>query len=509
VGGSFNYMGDEMRNKFAVFQGGNRPDHIKTISMAKGSGDHMLVIQSDGKVYGWGRNDLGQLGNHSTVNSPVPVAVDTSGVLAGKIVKKVAIDENFSMALTTDGKVYAWGDNSDGELGNHTKVNSLVPVAVDTTGVLSGKTIVDIAAGTNNGLALDSEGKVYSWGLNPSGWEKNNSFNTKITTVPIEVETSGVLSGKRIISIAAGDRFGVLLTADGLVYTWGEFYFDEDNKLIYHTPVLIDTSGVLSGQKIAAIDAGVFHTLALSTMGKVYAWGDNIQGQLGNGSDTDTYITPVAVNTTGVLSGKSMTAISAGFWTSLALASDANVYAWGVSTGTGYTGSHNVPVAVDRSGSLNGKSIVAISAGDEFSTVLSCDGKVYSWGDNTYGQLGNNTTTDSYFPTEVIWGVTSVEHKSGGSTKMKLLQNYPNPIRTTTTFRYTVVPNSDRHSAYQEVSLKIYDIFGRDIATLVNKKQAAGSYHVGFDASSMPSGIYFYKLQVGKKTMVRKMLVQK
>jgi alpha-tubulin suppressor-like RCC1 family protein len=144
---------------------------------------HSIALTSDGTVYTWGYNGFGQLGNGNNTDSNVPVAVITSGVLSGKTITQVAAGKYHSIALASDGTVYTWGRNNEGELGNGNNTNSNVPVAVVTSGVLSGKTITQVAAGKYHSIALASDGTVYTWGRNNEG-ELGNGDNTN-SNVPV------------------------------------------------------------------------------------------------------------------------------------------------------------------------------------------------------------------------------------------------------------------------------------------------------------------------------------
>ena len=131
---------------------------------------------------------------------------------------------------------------------------------------------------------------------------------------------------------------------------------------------------------------------------KVLAWGSNTYGQLGDSSTTNRLV-PTHVDDTGVLSGRILTAVSGGYLHSLALCSDGTVAAWGYNAygqlGDGGTAQSSVPVEVDRSGALAGKTVIAVSAGPFHNLALCTDGTVAGWGYNNYGQLGNGDTVSS------------------------------------------------------------------------------------------------------------------
>jgi len=337
----------------------------------------------------------------------VPVAVTTSGVLNGKTITQVAAGTYHSIALASDGTVYTWGYNSYGQLGNGNNTDSNVPVAVLTSGVLSGKTITQVAAGNNHSIALASDGTVYTWGYNGYGQLGNGTSGPGTNSnVPVAVYTSGVLNGKTITQVAAGYNHTIALASDGTVYTWGDNYYGQlgngDNTNNSNIPVAVDMIGVLNGKTINQVAAGRYHSIALASDGTVYTWGYNYFGQLGINSNTDSNI-PVLVS--GALIGKTITRVAAGGSHSIALASDGTVYTWGRNN-YGQLGNENntnssVPVAVNTSGVLSGKTITKVAAGDSHTIALASDGTVYTWGYNGLGQLGNGNNTSSSVPVAV------------------------------------------------------------------------------------------------------------
>ena len=183
------------------------------------AGNHSCVIASDDKAYCWGHNGFGQLGNNNTVNSLTPVAVDTAGVLASKTIKQIASGGISSCVIASDDKAYCWGSNNFGQLGNGNLKNSSTPTPVSTTGVLAGKTIKQITAGTEFTCAIASDDKAYCWGSNSSGQLGNNS--TINSGVPVAVNTSGVLAGKTIKQISAGSSHTCAIASDDKAYCWG------------------------------------------------------------------------------------------------------------------------------------------------------------------------------------------------------------------------------------------------------------------------------------------------
>ena len=172
-----------------------------------------------GVVASWGNNGNGQLGNNSTVNSGVPVAVTATGALSGKTVIQVSGGQSHACALTSEGRVYCWGYNGYGQLGDGTTTQRNVPVAIDASGALAGKSVVQISSQYSSTCALTSEGKIYCWGMNSGGQLGNNT--TTSSSTPVAVYTGGLLSGKTVVRIGSGAGTGCAVTSDGGVYCWG------------------------------------------------------------------------------------------------------------------------------------------------------------------------------------------------------------------------------------------------------------------------------------------------
>ena len=186
----------------------------------EGGESNAIALTEDGKIYTWGSNWFGMLGNGTTSSDPeLPVAVDMTGALAGKTVVDVAVGAYSAYALTSDGQVYSWGANWGGMLGDGTTTDRHVPTTVDFSGALAGKQVVDMAVGEYSVNVLTSDGGLYGWGANYSG--KVGNGTTDQTLSPAAVDTSGVLAGKSIKDINMKSSATVALDEAGQVYVWG------------------------------------------------------------------------------------------------------------------------------------------------------------------------------------------------------------------------------------------------------------------------------------------------
>jgi alpha-tubulin suppressor-like RCC1 family protein len=338
----------------------------KTITAISAGGEHTCVV-ADGQVYCWGYNAAGQLGNGTTADSTTPVAV--AFPLAGTVTAISA--GGYHTCAVAEGQAYCWGDNDLGQLGDDTTTDSSVPVAVASP--LAG-TITAITVGEYHTCAV-AEGQAYCWGSNFRGQLGDGTTND--SSVPVAVNTSGSpLEGKSVTTITAGTKH-TCAVADGQASCWGlNFYGQLGNGTITDSPipVAVNTSGTpLDNESVTAISAGSGQTCAVVD-GRAYCWGHNSYGQLGDGTTAPTSTTPVAVATSGTpMAGATVTAITAGDFHSCVVA-NGQAYCWGA-TYFGQLGNRNntnsgTPVAVDTSGSLAGKTVTAITAGTGHSAVL-------------------------------------------------------------------------------------------------------------------------------------------
>jgi alpha-tubulin suppressor-like RCC1 family protein len=344
----------------------------------------------------WGNGQYGQLGDGNFYLNPpfgVATAVPVSGLTT---VAAIAGGPHHSLALKSDGTVWAWGYDSNGQLGDGNFYPNF-PFGVATPVQVSGlTTVMAIASGGIHSLALKSDGTVWAWGFGRYGQlGDGNFYTTGNEGVATPVQVTG-LSG--VVAIAAGGQHSLALKSDGTVWAWGYGFYGQLGDGNFYGDLFTDEIQgvatpvqVISLSGVVAIAAGFYHSLALKSDGTVWAWGDGEEGELGDGIF---YANPSVVGNGGLATPvqvsalTTVTAIAGGGQHSLALKSDGTVWAWGL----GYFGElgdgnfHTVATPVQVSG-LSG--VAAIAGGGYHSLALKPDGTVWAWGYGFYGQLGD------------------------------------------------------------------------------------------------------------------------
>jgi alpha-tubulin suppressor-like RCC1 family protein len=252
-------------------------DYTITGAVSAG-GYHTLALKSDGTVWSWGLNSYGQLGDGTTTQRTSPVQVSgLSDVIA------IAGGYLHSVAIKRDGTVWAWGINGSGQLGHGTTSTS-EPTPVQ---VLTLANVVAVAAGGSHSLAVKSDGTLWAWGANTSG--QLGDGTTTQRTSPVQVTLLPGVSG-----VAAGLNHSVVLKTDGgpsgTVWTFGYNLYGQlgdGTTVARSTPVTVLTDSV-------AVAAGDYYSFGVVSDGTARGWGDNGYGQLGDGSSTPR-LTPSSV----------------------------------------------------------------------------------------------------------------------------------------------------------------------------------------------------------------------
>ena len=303
-------------------------DNLSEISAVSTSGNHALAVKSNGTVWGWGSNIRGEAATDSSFNVLSPMTVSgLSNIVA------VSAGFTYSLALDGDGRVWAWGSNSYGQLGLGTSDSSPHPTPVVVPGLSD---VAFIAAGAGFNVVVRKDGTVWTWGQNTYG-----QLGTTGPSTNTPAQVSGV-TGVR--AVAVSENHVLALKADGTVMGWGMNPFGQagSTNFVYINPIPAPVAG-LTG--VTGIAAGNGFSLAVKSDGTVWEWGLNAE-QLGSGvTNSNPQPNPSMVN--GITNAVS---IAAGISHGLALLNDGTLRAWGNNNngqiGDGTTFGRTMPVQV-------------------------------------------------------------------------------------------------------------------------------------------------------------------
>ncbi|WP_332460641.1 MULTISPECIES: RCC1 domain-containing protein [Bifidobacterium] len=405
-----------------------------------------LAVGSDGNAYAWGSNYYGQLGDGTgggSRNTPAMVP-KPAGTPADFTYLQVSAGGSHSLALGSDGNAYAWGYNADGRLGDGTSSDRNAPVRVKTPDRSTYPdlpvdfTYLQVSAGYWHSLALGSDGNVYAWGLNGNGRLGDGTTTTRYAPVRVKTPDRNTYPDLpkdfTYVQVSAGNDFSLVLGSDGNAYAWGANYSGQlgnGTTIERHAPVRVKTPDrnkypdPPKDFTYLQVSAGGWHSLALGSDGNAWAWGYNYNGQLGNGTSSSQH-TPVRVKTPDRKTYPDLpedftyVQVSAGGDHSLALGSDGYAWAWGCNwygnlgnnTASGTSDTNPVPKRVRDPASpadkSQGQQATQVSGGYHLSQALGSDGNAYAWGYNWYGQLGNNSYRDSTVPVPVSFNLALV-----------------------------------------------------------------------------------------------------
>ncbi len=338
-------------------------------SVSAGDG-HTCGVTTRGTAYCWGSNDSGQLGDGTTMDSNVPVAVS-----GGLTFQSVSAGHFHSCGVTTTAHAYCWGHSNSGALGDGTSFRvSSVPVAVS-----GGLAFQSVSAGTFHTCGVTTAGHAYCWGLGERG-RLGHGASTD-SAVPVAVSR-----GFTFRSVSVGDAHSCGVTTAGNAYCWGwNLLGGLGNGTTTDSDLPVAVSG---GLTFESVSGGNFLTCGLTTAGNAYCWGRNGSGELGDGT---TAASSVPVPVAGVLAFQVVEAYSCGVTTV------GDAYCWG-SGDLGRLGDGAIAVRYVPSPVSGGLIFQSVSGGRWHACGLTIAGEAYCWGWNERGTLGDGTNTGSSVP---------------------------------------------------------------------------------------------------------------
>jgi alpha-tubulin suppressor-like RCC1 family protein len=368
---------------------------LATVAATTGGLGHTCAVLDDGTVRCWGNNDLGQLGDQTTRSRLAPaVVVGAQPPLVGTV-EEVASGFTHTCARFASGQVGCWGNNYEGQMGDGTRItgDGSINVRLGPVPVVGISDATAIAAGNDHSCAVLADGRVQCWGDNTNGKLGSGSSLTLFRdSVPVTVATVDDAVG-----VAAGYYHTCVLREGGTVRCWGMGLYGQlgdGTETNRNTPLEVDVLGITDA---VAITAGAYHNCALRADGTVWCWGRNIEGQVGDG--TISYANRrVPVQVIGITDAVS---IGSGLGHTCAVLADGTVRCWGDNIGgqlgDGTTTTQPVPVEV-----VGVTDALEVSGSDAATCAVLGDGSISCWGQNEFGALGDGTAEPRTAPVRVV-----------------------------------------------------------------------------------------------------------
>lgn len=327
---------------------------------------HGLALDESGSMWSWGDNSEFQLGYDSTPRQNAAVRLTLNNIAA------VSAGGFHSLALRRDNTLVAWGNNVWGQLGTSKNGPSLTPDVVSLP-----QTPLAVSAGQVHSLALLADGTIAGWGRNIEG----QLGEPQSASFPVSRIVPGIDDVARIF---ACEWHSAALRNDGSLWVWGDNRFGQlgFGESIAQAPAPTRLTSLPA--RIVDFSSRSMHSMALTSDGAVWIWGDNRYGQIGNGSKKTVWTPQRVADLTDI------TAVAAGAGHSLALKTDGTVLAWGWNS-DGQIGNGQFTDQLNPTAVIGLTNVVAIWAGERWSLALRGDGSLVSWGSNNYGQLGDGT----------------------------------------------------------------------------------------------------------------------
>jgi alpha-tubulin suppressor-like RCC1 family protein len=360
---------------------------------------HTLALKTDGSLWAWGANYTSQLGDDTNEDRHAPLKIKDG-------IAKISAGGAHSLALDTDGGLWAWGDNILGQLGVLDAPGHAIPEVPfwryrhPPLRVKEDTVFTYISAGAMHSLAIDEDGRLWSWGENASGQLGLGFQNTGThQTTPQQVGTSANWA-----SVTAGTFNSFAIDKDGTLWGWGYNFHGElgngKNGSGSNEPEPVKIK-----DGIASVSPGVWHTIAVDTDGRLWSWGSNDDGQLGDGTNASkNRPEPIETETE-----TRFASVSASSNQSFAICETGSLWAWGRNVngqlGDGTTENRNVPGyiklgTVFTSIATSGTHSLAIEKASPFTDYEY--GNLWAWGNNQTGQIGDGSTEQRNLPV-IIW----------------------------------------------------------------------------------------------------------
>ena len=421
-----------------------------------GGGYHTVAIKSDGSLWAWGKNIYGQLGDGTFENKLRPVRIGNDSDW-----EYVSAGSEHTVAIKKDGTLWAWGQNLYGQVGDDTYTDCNVPKRISAD-----KNWKTISAGSIFNLALKTDGSMWSWGWNDH-YELGNG-NTFNLTVPTMVGRSFDWD-----SVSASTLSATAIKTDNSIWSWGanvEGSLGAVTLQFQVEPAQIGTT--IFNYKTTS--SGGFTSMNIKLDGTLWGWGFNGYGTVGNGTSSNVSVPTKIGNDHDWAIAVTSTS------TTRAIKNNGSLWVWGKNDigqlGDGTTQNRNVPVRIAENTVWK-----TISGRRDFTVALDTDNGLWAWGDNSFGQLGDGTTENQTIPEMINSECISLALLAANDVQKLSLKMYPNPA---TNILHLESDNLIDH-------IKISDMTGKILFEQSGNISSVSVQH-------LPQGIYILQAFSGK-----------
>lgn len=354
-----------------------------------------------------------EMNEYQVINVRVDSSYDSSdpfNLAVGETIVEVSLGGNHSSALTSNGRVFTWGHNGDGELGASTGGNQIIPKEITSSFNLAiGETITSVSLGYSFSSAVTSDGRVFTWGDNSNGQLGDGTTADKL--YPTDITSQFNLQvGETISSVTLGKMHAIAVTSENRIFTWGDNGYGQlgdETTTDKHEPTDITSQfSLIQGEVIIEVSLGSSHSSAITSEGRIFTWGSNSNGKLGNGTSENSS-KPIDITSQFNLAvGEKVASVSLGYASSLVITSEGRVFSWGYNEdgelGDGTTLSKFVPTEITNQFNLAiGETITSISSGAYHSSAVTSENRLFTWGNNSSAKLGDGTSTHRTVPTDI------------------------------------------------------------------------------------------------------------
>ena len=433
---------------------------------------HTVAIKSDGTLWAWGLNDKGQLGDGTTINKNVPTQVGTDTDWA-----IINSSWNNNLAIKNDGSLWAWGDNAGGQNGNGNNGVGMIDVVPTRVGMDN-----DWATTAGAVFAIKNNGTLWGWGANSSGRLGTGDMLDHFTPVQIGIENNWVA-----VSGAANQTLAV--KTDHTLWGWG---LNKNGSLAIgavNNFVLVPTqtgNNTADWEKVKV--GGCCSSKMIKTDGSLWAMGIGVWGNLGNGTTVDVN-NPIQIGTSSDWNIVSTTN------SSCAIKDNGSLWTWGYNyagqLGNGNSINSTIPIQIE------GQFWQEVITGFNYAVGISIDGSLYSWGWNNYGQLGDGTFTDKNIPTQI--GSICVLNTTDFNL-INALKVVPNPTSDFLNLEFNSIENTS-------VTITLLSISGQ-VTYSESIKTTVGMNKNQINLSAYDSGMYLLTLKTATQSVTAKVIKQ-